>query len=74
MDDDKDGDYAIRKLDGMTVGYKRRPLKVQWAKTKDADRKKDVQPTPTLFIVNFDLARTRERDIERHFEAYGEAT
>lgn len=28
----KDGDYAIRKLDGMEWGRKRRPLKLQWAK------------------------------------------
>ncbi len=26
-----DGDEVIRKLDGMEWGYKRRPLKVQWA-------------------------------------------
>lgn len=32
MTDEKDAEYAMRKLDGMTVGYKRRPLKIQWAK------------------------------------------
>jgi len=32
MKDDKEGDRAIRKLDGKEVGYKRRPLRVQWAK------------------------------------------
>jgi hypothetical protein len=40
--------------------------------TRDADRKRDARPSRTLFVVNFDLGRTRERDLERHFEPYGE--
>ncbi|KAF5833569.1 hypothetical protein DUNSADRAFT_10060 [Dunaliella salina] len=71
MKDDREAERAIRKLDGREVGYKRRPLRVQWAKTKDADRKREIAPSTTLFVVNFDLARTRERDLERHFAEYG---
>eukprot|EP00983_Pelagomonas_calceolata_P094990 1157951-Pelagomonas_calceolata.AAC.2 len=42
------------------VGYKRRPLRVQWAKECAA-----------LHVCSLaDLARTRERDLERHFEGY----
>ncbi|XVF80269.1 hypothetical protein PTKIN_Ptkin15bG0057100 [Pterospermum kingtungense] len=29
------------------------------------------RPTKTLFVINFDPIRTRERDILRHFEPYG---
>ena len=34
----------------------------------------DVKPTRTLFVINFDLIRTKIRDIERHFEPYGKIT
>ncbi|KAJ9529885.1 hypothetical protein QJQ45_022309 [Haematococcus lacustris] len=71
MLNERDAERAIRKLDGKECGFKRRPLRVQWAKTKDADRKRNARPSTTLFVVNFDLSRTRERDVERHFEQYG---
>ncbi|KAJ0549452.1 putative RNA recognition motif domain, nucleotide-binding alpha-beta plait domain superfamily [Helianthus annuus] len=29
------------------------------------------RPTKTLFIINFDPVHTRVRDIENHFEPYG---
>ena len=31
----------------------------------------DVKPSSTIFVVNFDVQRVRERDLERHFEYYG---
>lgn len=31
----------------------------------------NIRPTKTLFVINFDPIRTRVRDIERHFEPYG---
>ena len=34
-------------------------------------RKRQTKPTTTLFVVNFDVDRTRERDLEKHFEPYG---
>jgi hypothetical protein len=34
-------------------------------------RRRQMKPTTTLFVVNFDVERTRERDLERHFEEYG---
>ncbi len=34
MMDRRDGDDAIRKLDDSEYGYKRRRLKVQWAKVR----------------------------------------
>ncbi|GFR43718.1 hypothetical protein Agub_g4829 [Astrephomene gubernaculifera] len=66
-----DGDEAIRKLDRSEYGYKRRPLRVEWAKNKEADMKRDTRPSKTLFVVNFDVRRTSERDIERYFARYG---
>ena len=41
------------------------------AQQKEADRKRETKPTETLFIVNFDLGRVRERDIEKFFNPYG---
>lgn len=34
-------------------------------------RRRQTKPTTTLFVVNFDVDKTRERDLERHFEPYG---
>lgn len=33
--------------------------------------KANQRPTKTLFVINFDPIRTRVRDIEKHFEPYG---
>jgi len=71
MKNKRDAEDSIRKLDGLEFGYKRRRLKVQWAKQAESERKRECKPSTTLFIVNFDTARTRERDIERYFDYYG---
>lgn len=34
-------------------------------------RRRQMKPATTLFVVNFDVDRTRERDLEKHFEPYG---
>lgn len=34
-------------------------------------RRRQTKPTTTLFIVNFDVDKTRERDLEKHFEPFG---
>lgn len=31
---EEDGEYAIKKLDGMEWGYKKRPLKLQWSRVR----------------------------------------
>eukprot|EP00877_Chromochloris_zofingiensis_P012681 jgi/Chrzof1/7667/Cz02g32080.t1 len=66
----RDGDDAIRDLDRREWGYKRRPLRVEWAKRTE-DKSKNQAPTKTLFVVNFDVLRTRVRDIEDLFVKYG---
>lgn len=47
----------------------RRPLQ-----KSEADRKRDTKPSRTLFVVNFDVRRTTERDIERYFGRFGRLT
>jgi hypothetical protein len=37
----------------------------------ESDRKRDTKPSPTLFVVNFDVNRVRERDLDRFYEYYG---
>ncbi|KAK9787745.1 hypothetical protein WJX73_010631 [Symbiochloris irregularis] len=77
MKDRRDGEDAIHALDGREFGHRRRRLRVEWAKgdgdvkRREDSRRKHTTPTTTLFVVNFDVERTRERDLERHFEEYG---
>jgi hypothetical protein len=66
--------YPVSFPCAFHLGYKRRRLKVQWAKQSEADRKQDTKPTTTLFVVNFDVQRVRERDLDRFFEHYGPIT
>ena len=40
-------------------------------KRREDLRRRQTNPSSTLFVVNFDPDRTRERDLERHFEPYG---
>lgn len=40
-------------------------------KPRDGKAASNQRPTKTLFVINFDPIRTKERDIERHFEPYG---
>ena len=34
-------------------------------------RRRQTVPTSTLFVVNFDVERTTERDLEKVFEEFG---
>ncbi|KAL3649518.1 Serine/arginine-rich splicing factor rs41 [Castilleja foliolosa] len=80
MEDDRDAEDAIRKLDRIQFGRKGRELRVEWTK-QDRDhggrrlssRKPpaNTKPSKTLFVINFDPISTRPRDIERHFEQHG---
>ncbi|KAK9832133.1 hypothetical protein WJX74_000259 [Apatococcus lobatus] len=80
MKDDRDAEDAIRALDRREFGYRRRRLRVEWAKGDgDVKRREDLRrrqtkPTTTLFVVNFDVENTVERDLERHFEQFGKLT
>ncbi|GLT84820.1 hypothetical protein SLE2022_030320 [Rubroshorea leprosula] len=77
FEDDRDAEDAIRGLDNVAFGRDRRRLSVEWAKGergrhRDGSRLATNQrPTKTLFVINFDPIRTRDRDILRHFEPHG---
>ncbi|PWA76490.1 nucleotide-binding alpha-beta plait domain-containing protein [Artemisia annua] len=77
FEDERDAEDAIHALDNTPFGYDRRKLTVEWARGergRHRDGSKSVanqRPTKTLFIINFDPIRTRVRDIEKHFEPYG---
>ncbi|KAJ0590289.1 putative arginine/serine-rich-splicing factor RSP31/31A, RNA-binding domain superfamily [Helianthus annuus] len=64
-------------IDNSSFGYDRRKLSVEWARAecvphRDGSKSAANQrPTKTLFIINFDPVHTRVRDIEKHFEPYG---
>ncbi|KAL9998330.1 putative RNA recognition motif domain, nucleotide-binding alpha-beta plait domain superfamily [Helianthus debilis subsp. tardiflorus] len=77
FEDERDAEDAIHALDNSSFGYDRRKLSVEWARgerVRHRDGSKSVanqRPTKTLFIINFDPVHTRVRDIEKHFEPYG---
>ncbi|KAL6569464.1 Serine/arginine-rich splicing factor rs41 [Orobanche minor] len=83
MEDDRDAEDAVRKLDRIEFGRKGRRLRVEWTKQErvggrrpDNSRKSSAnsKPSKTLFVINFDPIDTRTGDIERHFEQYGKIT
>ncbi|XP_065030951.1 serine/arginine-rich splicing factor RS31-like isoform X2 [Musa acuminata AAA Group] len=82
FEDERDAGDAIRGLDGIPFGYSRRRLSVEWSRQGDRGPRYhdgsrstgNTRPTKTLFVINFDPIRTRVRDIESHFEPYGNIT
>ncbi|PIN00205.1 Alternative splicing factor SRp55/B52/SRp75 (RRM superfamily) [Handroanthus impetiginosus] len=79
MEDERDAEDAIRKLDSIEFGRKGRRLRVEWTKQEHRGRRSDSsrrsstnsRPSKTLFVINFDHINTRTRDLERFFEHYG---
>uniref|UniRef100_A0A1J3GHX3 Serine/arginine-rich splicing factor RS31A n=1 Tax=Noccaea caerulescens TaxID=107243 RepID=A0A1J3GHX3_NOCCA len=76
FEDERDAEDAIRGIDNTPFGYERRKLSVEWAKgergkPRDGRAASNRRPTKTLFVINFDPMRTKERDIEKHFDPYG---
>ncbi|XAR54094.1 hypothetical protein NMG60_11029100 [Bertholletia excelsa] len=78
MEDERDADDAIRRLDRSEFGRKGRRLRVEWTKQERGIRRPgsvrssaNTRPSKTLFVINFDPIHTRTRDLERHFEPYG---
>ncbi|KAJ1277631.1 hypothetical protein BS78_04G018400 [Paspalum vaginatum] len=79
MEDERDADDAISRLDGIDFGRKGRKIRVEWTKEdRSAGRRgssrrspTNARPTKTLFVINFDPINTRIRDLERHFDKYG---
>lgn len=79
MDDERDAEDAIQGLDRIEFGRKGRRLRVEWSK-EERNRKPEggsrkssssFRVSKTLFVINFDPYNTRTRDLERHFDPYG---
>ncbi|GFP88195.1 serine/arginine-rich splicing factor rs31 [Phtheirospermum japonicum] len=77
-ENERDAEDAIHGLDNIPFGYDKRRLSVEWAKSWQGERGRhrdgraaNQRQTKTLFVINFDQARTKVDDIERHFEPYG---
>lgn len=79
MEDERDAEDAIRKLDRIEFGRKGRRLRVEWTKQERDSRRAgggkkpaaNEKPSKTLFVINFDPIYTRSKDLERHFDPYG---
>ncbi|XP_010692367.2 serine/arginine-rich splicing factor RS40 isoform X1 [Beta vulgaris subsp. vulgaris] len=80
MEDEKDADDAIRRLDRAEFGRKGRRLRVEWTKQERDNRRSgggarkpaaNDKPSKTLFVINFDPIYTKSKDLERHFDAHG---
>ncbi|EEE56209.1 hypothetical protein OsJ_05182 [Oryza sativa Japonica Group] len=79
MEDERDADEAIHRLDRIEFGRKGRRLRVEWTKEDRSGGRRgnskrspnNTRPTKTLFVINFDPINTRTRDLERHFDQYG---
>ncbi|KAI4979207.1 hypothetical protein ZWY2020_015960 [Hordeum vulgare] len=79
MEDERDAEDAIRRLDRTDFGRTGRRLRVEWTKEDRSGGRKgngkrspsSVKPTKTLFVINFDPINTRTRDLEKHFDLYG---
>ncbi|KAA8515999.1 hypothetical protein F0562_019178 [Nyssa sinensis] len=78
MDNERDAESAIRRLDQIEFGRKGHRLRVEWTKQERSVRghgssrsSANTRPSKTLFVINFDPNHTRTRDLERHFEPYG---
>lgn len=79
MEDERDAEDAIHRLDRYDFGRKGRRLRVEWTKEDRSGGRKgngkrspsSVKPTKTLFVINFDPINTRTRDLEKHFDQYG---
>ncbi|KAF5946337.1 hypothetical protein HYC85_016565 [Camellia sinensis] len=79
MEDERDAEDAIRRLDRIEFGRKGRQLRIEWTKQERDIRRPgssrrpsaNTRPSKTLFVINFDTIHTRTRDLEKHFEPYG---
>ncbi|KOM57371.1 hypothetical protein LR48_Vigan11g040400, partial [Vigna angularis] len=80
MEDERDAEYAIRRLDRTEFGRKGRRIRVEWTKQERDSRRSggdsrkpssNSRPSKTLFVINFDPVHARTKDLERHFDPYG---
>lgn len=77
--DDKDNaERFVSDINGMEVRNVSNALRAEFArgdgrvKRKEDDRRKHIQPSETLFVVNFHEQTTKREDLRMLFEPYGE--
>jgi len=78
-EDDKDNvERFVSDINGMEVRNVSNALRAEFArgdgrvKRKEDDRRKLIQPSETLFVVNFHEQTTKREDLRMLFEPYGE--
>ncbi|GAX09592.1 splicing factor, arginine/serine-rich 4/5/6 [Fistulifera solaris] len=68
----------ISDLNGMDIPNVSKALRVEFArgdgrvKRKEDERRKNIEPSDTLFVVNFHEETTRQEDLEFLFQPFGE--
>lgn len=77
--DDKDRvERYVTELNGMEIPNVSKTLRCEFArgdgriKRKEDDRRKNILPSETLFVVNFHEETTKREDLEMLFSPYGE--
>ncbi|KAG7352369.1 RNA recognition motif containing protein [Nitzschia inconspicua] len=79
VQEDKDNaEQFVEAISGMEVDNVSSALRAEFArgdgrvKRKEDDRRKNIQPSETLFVVNFHEDTTKREDLKMLFEPYGE--
>ncbi|CAJ1957304.1 unnamed protein product [Cylindrotheca closterium] len=76
--DKDDAERFVSAINGMEVPNLSSALRVEFArgdgriKKKEDDRRKNIQPSETLFVVNFHEETTKREDLQMLFEPFGE--
>lgn len=78
-DDEKERvENYVNSLNGMSFSRVSSDIRAEFArgdgrvKRKEEDRRKDIQPNETLFVVNFSEETTKREDLEMLFGPFGE--
>merc|ERR1740117_2803498 len=76
---DKDNaERFVAAISGMEIGKVSNALRAEFArgdgrvKRKEDDRRKNIKPSDTLFVVNFSEETTKREDLKMLFEPFGE--
>jgi len=76
--DKEQAERYVSDLNGMEVENVSNTMRAEFArgdgriKRKEDDRRKNIQPSETLFVVNFSEETTKREDLQMLFEPYGE--
>jgi len=80
QEDKEQAEKFVEALTGMQLAGVSTALRAEFArgdgrvKRKEDDRRRNIQPSETLFVVNFHEETTKQEDLRMLFEPYGELT